>query len=259
MNTTIEKIEYERKKMKTKITLIMLFSILFLSEIYAGDLDSPDYPNNTSSYTLEDIYNRLKYGTTGSTSTFAEPTAAPGATGHTVNEIYNAADEALSKTQIPKTGQTTSYYSGDDGDLEKGLAWPSPRFTDNLDGTITDNLTGLVWWNPPDATYYGNWSEAFSLCNSLENGVAGLSDGSSAGDWRLPNINELLSLLDYSQNAPALPSGHPFTYVQSSYYWTSTTYADHAGVAYVVCYDNGVVDLESTGTLYYVFAVRDGD
>jgi hypothetical protein len=41
-----------------------------------------------------------------------------------------------------KTGQTTSYRSGDDGDLEKGVTWPNPRFTDNSDGTVTDNLTG---------------------------------------------------------------------------------------------------------------------
>jgi hypothetical protein len=33
-------------------------------------------------------------------------------------------------SQVPKTGQTTSYATGDDGDLEKGVAWPNPRFTD---------------------------------------------------------------------------------------------------------------------------------
>lgn len=45
---------------------------------------------------------------------------------------------------LPKTGQTTNYATGDDGDLEKGTSWPSPRFIDNSDGTITDNLTGLI-------------------------------------------------------------------------------------------------------------------
>ena len=40
---------------------------------------------------------------------------------------------------VPKTGQTTSYATGDDGQLEKGVAWPYPRFTDNGDGTVTDN------------------------------------------------------------------------------------------------------------------------
>ena len=46
---------------------------------------------------------------------------------------------------VPKTGQTTSYATGDDGELEKGVAWPNPRFTDNNNGTVTDNLTGLIW------------------------------------------------------------------------------------------------------------------
>ncbi len=43
---------------------------------------------------------------------------------------------------VVKTGQTTSYRTGDDGDLEKGVAWPDTRFTDNGNGTVTDNLTG---------------------------------------------------------------------------------------------------------------------
>ena len=46
---------------------------------------------------------------------------------------------------VAKTGQTTSYATGDDGDFEKGVAWPSPRFTDNDDGTVCDHLTGLMW------------------------------------------------------------------------------------------------------------------
>ena len=46
---------------------------------------------------------------------------------------------------VAKTGQTTSFASGDDGDLQEGVASPSPRFTNNGDGTVTDNLTGLIW------------------------------------------------------------------------------------------------------------------
>ena len=50
---------------------------------------------------------------------------------------------------LPKTGQKTSYATGDDGALRKGVSWASPRFTDNGDGTVTDNLTGLVWLKTP--------------------------------------------------------------------------------------------------------------
>ena len=46
---------------------------------------------------------------------------------------------------VPRTGQTVSYRSGDDGDLQPGVAWPSPRFKDHGNGTVTDRLTGLMW------------------------------------------------------------------------------------------------------------------
>jgi hypothetical protein len=46
---------------------------------------------------------------------------------------------------LSKTGQTATYSSGDDGDLGKGVVWPSPRFLDNGNGTVTDLLTGLMW------------------------------------------------------------------------------------------------------------------
>lgn len=48
-------------------------------------------------------------------------------------------------SEVPRTGQITSYAAGDDGDIQAGLSLPEPRFTDNGDGTVTDNLTGLIW------------------------------------------------------------------------------------------------------------------
>ena len=54
---------------------------------------------------------------------------------------------------VPKTGQTTAYAAGDDGTLQKGVASPTPRFTDHGNGTVTDNLTGLIWTK--DANAFG--------------------------------------------------------------------------------------------------------
>ena len=92
---------------------------------------------------------------------------------------------------IPKTGQTTSYETGDDGELEKGVLWPDPRFTDNGNGTATDKLTGLIWLNYGtcsrffflDLTQqnYREWDEAITACHLLSIGYCDLSDDSQEG------------------------------------------------------------------------------
>jgi hypothetical protein len=129
---------------------------------------------------------------------------------------------------LPKTGQTTPWYAGDDGSLQKGVPWPNPRFTDNDDGTVTDNLTGLIWLKNASTFDLSDWNEALSAANTLASGMNGLTDGCQAGDWRLPNIRELQSLIDFSQNNPALPVGHPFTNVNVDYlfYWSSTSFSN---------------------------------
>jgi hypothetical protein len=125
---------------------------------------------------------------------------------------------------VPKTGQTTSYDTGDDGDHLAGIAIPNPRFTDNTDGTVTDEKTGLVWLK--NANCYGEriWRNALTDSNTLNSGECGLTDGSVEGDWRLSNRFELESLLDLGNSLPALPIGHPFINLMSFPYWTSTEY-----------------------------------
>jgi hypothetical protein len=152
----------------------------------------------------------------------------------------------------------TSPSTGMDGEIQKGIPWPTPRFTDNGDGTITDNLTGLIWLK--NANCFGNngmWFDVFSYSNSLANGSCGLSDGSSAGDWRLPNVRELHSLIDYGRDDPALSSGHPFTGVQPKCYWTSTPSFFTIFDAWVVRMNNGIVDSEAMDSQRcYVWPVR---
>ena len=112
------------------------------------------------------------------------------------------------------------------------LPGPPPVFTDNSDGTVTDNLTGLVWLKDAfcnDAML--TWPNALDFANNLDDGQCGLTDGSQAGDWHLPQIKQVLSLIDHDNTNPALPTGHPFRietplYPVSPFYWTSTTYQD---------------------------------
>ena len=138
---------------------------------------------------------------------------------------------------LPQTGQSPSFRPGDDGDLQKGVAWPNPRFTDNGDGTVTDNLTGLIWLKNANCFGEKTWEDALSAANTLNNGECGLSDGSAEHDWRLPNLRELQSLINYGVTNPVLSDttgtgqwteGDPFTNVKVHpdrywYYWSSTT------------------------------------
>ena len=171
--------------------------------------------------------------------------------------INNCTPAAIFKAGVPKTGQTTSYATGDDGDLQKGITSPYPRFTDNSDGTIADNLTGLIWLKDANCSDISpnTWLGALAAVSNLADGVCGLGDDSAANDWRVPNRNELQSLLDLEQLSPALPSGHPFTNFQASYYWSSTLSPSNF-FAWLVNFDNGIADFGGFGD--YVIAVRGG-
>jgi hypothetical protein len=234
---------------------VLLSSAVF---VLAGNVDSPGAPGATNSYTLEDIYNRLDTGAAGTQSTFTEPGVAPGTgTMHTLNEIYDLIGDG-GGAGVPKTGQTTKYADGDDGDLQKGVAWPVPRFTDNGDGTVTDNLTGLIWLKNANCFSTQTWANALSAANTLNSGECSLTDGSNEGDWRLPNVRELYSLIDFSQHNPALPSGHPFTGVQSAIYWSSATAADGTGSAWEVSLIRGNVISGAKTCSVSVWPVRGG-
>jgi hypothetical protein len=177
--------------------------------------------------------------------------------------FYVVAGQRANYAPVPKSGQTTPYATGDDGTLRKGVASPTPRFTDNGNGTVTDNLTGLVWMKNASnvgAVGFGlkTWADALTAANSLKSGDAGLSDGSKEGDWRLPNVRELQSLIDYGHLDPAIPAVHPFTGVQSWYYWSSTTYVDGTLNAWDVGFNDGGVFRNSKTSSYYVWCVRGG-
>ena len=138
-------------------------------------------------------------------------------------------------------------------------ALPKPRFTDNSDGTVTDNQSKLVWLK--DANCFGtkDWSTAMDWAKQLKNGQCGLGDSSAAGQWRLPSREEWETLIDKNASNPALPAGYPFTGVQSNYYWSST--ADDAYAtsgAWRIHLDDGYVAWHYKTGGYYVWPVRGG-
>lgn len=132
----------------------------------------------------------------------------------------------------------TPAYDYSDGYYQKGLAWPNPRFTDNSNGTVTDNLTGLVWLKNGSPFGMQNLTNALASAHALHSGAYGLTDGSAAGDWRLPNINELRSLIAFQYSTPCLcdrdgtaraSDGNPFTGITATPRWSTTECAYYGG------------------------------
>ncbi|WP_241667430.1 DUF1566 domain-containing protein [Pseudodesulfovibrio senegalensis] len=142
---------------------------------------------------------------------------------------------------LPRTGQTNCHdVSGNtmdcegclqDGALQTGAPWPEPRFTTREFG-IVDRLTRLVWHASADLAGPAHWQDALNAVQKLNR--------DSDIVWRLPDINELESLVDASQSSPALPSGHPFARTAEAY-WSSTTSFYETDWAYVLYMHKGAV------------------
>ena len=161
---------------------------------------------------------------------------------------------------LPRTGQTTCYdtagnviacaTTGQDGDIQAGVAWPSPRFTVSGD-CVTDNLTGLMWVKSA-GSIIRSWQQALDYANGLS--LCGYTD------WRLPNVNELESMVNAGQsNSATWLNTQGFSNVQSSSYWSSTTTAFITSAALMVhMLDGGTIDGNSKSGNFYVWPVRSG-
>ncbi len=144
-----------------------------------------------------------------------------------------------------------------------------PRFTDLGNGTIRDNNTGLIWLKNAKCFRWKNFHKAMELVDELRSGQCGLSDGSIAGDWRLPSVWEWEDLFVKKYRNPALSNtegtgkwkpGDPFDNVQNLYYWTGSSFPDPTGRldnAYCVYLYYGVVHSKERALGLYVWPVRD--
>ena len=160
------------------------------------------------------------------------------------------------KSALPDTGQTMFYAHNNDSDYnasnsttcDRTSSGDDPSFTDNGDGTITDNCTNLEWKKclEPDISIADDWCGAFSYY-TWEDAIAWCENLDFGGhtDWRLPNINELLSIFNYQNYNPSVNSTF-FPSVDRSIMgdfgigdWTSTTYDFNPELAWKVNFTGG--------------------
>ncbi|MFQ5510642.1 MAG: DUF1566 domain-containing protein [Candidatus Krumholzibacteriia bacterium] len=194
---------------------------------------------------------------------------------------------------LPRTGQTTVYGAGSDGDVQAGALL---SYTDNGDGTITDDNTGLMWEKKDDSggihdkdnTYLwsaGVVSSSIGAINmdgtiattflSTLNDVAGGGANCFAGhcDWRVSNVRELQTIVDYEAFSPTVdPAFHRPTTCSGcadvtlttcsctmwSTYWSSTSTAGSPHTAWLVSFLEGYVFLDFKTRGRHVRAVRGG-
>ncbi|MFZ2198777.1 MAG: DUF1566 domain-containing protein [Thermodesulfovibrionales bacterium] len=157
---------------------------------------------------------------------------------------------------LPDTGQTKCYdvagaetvcaETGQNGAYTINLM----SYTDNGDGTVTDNNTGLVWQKQDDGTKR-TWDEANTYCDNLVLG--------GASDWRVPTKEELIGIVDYSVNVhPAINSAY-FPDTSRDHYWSSSTHTYFTNEAWFAQFYSGYVDGESKTTGNYVRCARAGE
>lgn len=205
--------------------------------------------------------------------------------GHEVTAlIAGAAPGSCPAVGLPASGQTTTYGAGSDGAVQAGTGL---SYTDNGDGTITDNNTGLMWEKKDDSggihavNEVYTWGEVVpphSMNGTVTAFLAALNaDGGFAGytDWRLPNVKELHSIVNYEVAFPG-PTVHPAfhdpatcfgctdvtapscTCTASANYWSSTTYQGIPNYAWAVGYYYGTLGADLKSDPLRARAVRGG-
>jgi len=85
----------------------------------------------------------------------------------------------------------------EDGSRSAGIPWPEPRFLDNRDGTVTDNMTGLVWLQNGGLCGIVPRDEAARFLDAFNTPSAVGNAGHT--DWRIPTVNELESLICFGE------------------------------------------------------------
>jgi len=172
--------------------------------------------------------------------------------------------------RFPATGQTTTYTPDDDGDIQAGGPL---RYKDLGNGAILDRNTLLIWEKKSDDDSIHDKDTQYNWANAFAVHVAGLNTAPCfAGhcDWRLPNVKELQSIVNYENDNPAVSSEFNTLCAAActvltcsctgtaSLYWSSSTFANGPAFAWFVDFFFGNVNASDKSSGVFVRAVRGG-
>ena len=115
----------------------------------------------------------------------------------------------------------------------------------NANDIVMDNETGLIWQDNSNIIK-NDWNGAKSYCKNLT--LGGYSD------WRLPNIDELMSITDKNRYNPAIKD--IFKNIKNSWYWSSSQVVSDSSRAWIVDFDDGDDYWHSKTGSYYVRCVK---
>ena len=124
-----------------------------------------------------------------------------------------------------------------------------PRFQDNMDGTVTDRWTQLIWMqNPPTDTL--TWEEALTWCDNL--------NLTGCDDWRLPNIKELQSINEETSINPSIPVAL-LGIAESRKFWSSTTLVNQPNKAWYLYDRYGITTYDDKLLHHSILPVRNAE
>ena len=164
--------------------------------------------------------------------------------------------------QLYRTGQITTFDSdggaidfvgsGQDGEFQRGLEWPDPRFIENQDGTLSDRLTGLMWLKDGNCFGKERWRATKTKILQLNLGEAGCHEYTAPyDDWFVPEVSELATLINAEEvsNRTYLQL-NGIDNLEAGHYWSASEYLNLQN-AWVVNLDTG--DIEYLNKLFKAF------
>jgi hypothetical protein len=136
---------------------------------------------------------------------------------------------------------------------------PTSAFTDNLNGTVTHNLTGLMWKQCAEGLSGASCATGSATTLTWANALAQARDSNFAGhtDWRLPNIKELESIVESCGYSPSINTTL-FPATPASDFWSGSSYVPGPSGAWFVGFGNGGTNAGNKAVSPYVRLVRGG-